>query len=83
MTGRKYDPRPDRASTAHCESLGPSILLPSSFYAAASALQKPIYAWVVDSQPDLKRAVTLGLHAVVSNAPLSLHRVLEGWQTAC
>lgn len=83
MTGTKYEPNIDEASTALCSLLGPSILLPSSFYVAASAMQKPIYAWVVDSKTDLKRALNLGLQAAVSNTPLSLQKVIERWQSIC
>lgn len=83
MTGEKYEPRVDEASTAHCTLLGPSILMTPPFYEAALALRKPIYAWVVDSHRDLDRAVTLGLHAVVSNVPLSLRRTLESLQSVC
>lgn len=83
VTGRKYEPRVDQATTAHCASLGPSILLTSSFYEPALALHKPVYAWVVDSKHDLERALALGLHAVVSNIPLSLQATIEGWQSAC
>lgn len=83
VTGTKYEPNIEEASTARCSMLGPSIYLTSAFYESASALQKPIYAWVVDSKTELERALTLRLHAVVSNSPLALQRVLMTWQSIC
>ena len=82
-TGKALQPILDQQGTSHCTSLGPSIQLPDSFYAAASALNKPIYAWVVDDVTTVQRALTFRLDAVISNIPLTLQAVLAMWKAAC
>ena len=81
VTGKKYEPDIDVASTAQCTMLGPSIYLTNTFYEAASAVQKPTYAWVVDSKAELGRALTFALQAVISNTPLTILRDLKSWQS--
>lgn len=70
-------------SLSEYDMLGPSIKLPTQFYADAVRVGKPIHPWVVDTPETLHKALEVRVDSAISNVPLQMQAVLEYWKGVC